>query len=291
MNTNELLPEAQVQLNVQKAMPDKVTAGDRVELRVIFPPGTEGALPEFSESLSIAPVVHGDGKLLSWKKTSENEGVLVWTSYRPGNQNFPPVKFLKDDKVVFATPAQSVAFQTLGGEATAEKDDIYPPMAVPFPKWLVLGSFLIALLLFSAFVWWLVRWSKKRQSENMALAKAPRALTPLEDFEKRKFSIEMKNFLDQEQFKPHYFGFSEAAKKFLARAYRFDAEEKTTRELVQELESIGMSDVLIDGWEKIFEEMDVIKFTDQKPGRDVAASLASRLTDLVRSSYSLSTLR
>lgn len=286
--TTELLPEAQVQVNVVQALPEKVTAGDRVEMRVIFPPNFAGAEPEFAETLAHDSVPLGDGRLLAWKKISDTEGVLVWTAYRAGNQNFAPVKFVKEGKPVFSTPAQSIAFGSLGGQAQQQKDDIYPPMSVGFPAWIVVGIGILTLLVFAVLVWWLVRWSKKRQAERLTLASIPKALSPLEEFEKRKFSVEMKNFLEKEAFKPHYFGLSEAAKKFLARAYRCDAEDKTTRELVSELESIGMSDTLIDSWEKIFEEMDVIKFTDQKPIGSAAGTLSSRLSDLVRASYSLS---
>jgi hypothetical protein len=75
---------------------------------------------------------------------------------------------------------------------------------------------------------------------------------------------------------------------FWGRSFRFDAEERTTRELVRELESLGLSQEIAQKWASLFEEMDITKFTDQTPEYNAALSLSARLSQLVSTTYRVS---
>jgi hypothetical protein len=283
-----ILPAAPTEVLTKKEQ--KLTAGDVVVLRV-DPPIEDGvgAEPSMSEDLKKGPVELGTGRILWWKAAPEQKdkksGAILFgvTNYTPGIFNIPSVTFNKNGQGVFTSQTEVLEYSAVGGDKS--KDDVYPPEAVGFPKWVVLLLSFLALVAALGGIFAIHHWYQKRRKKIEELARAPRILDPVEEFEQARAATERKGYLEKENYKPHYFALSDAAKKFLARAYRFDAEERTTRELVRELEGFGLQDKLLDQWEKVFEEMDVTKFTDQLPEKDVAKSLSERLSSIVGASY------
>lgn len=286
---------------------EKTSAGDVIELKITLP-STELAadfVPTIADKLKDGPVEWGTGRILSWARgegPDKGKIIINLTTYTPGEFVIAPIPLkremtgdpkreTKPEGVATAAPAyaseeKKVLFFAIGGDR--QKDDIYPPEDVLFPKWLIVLIGVIALLVVLGALALVGRWYGRRVKEKKALASAPRVLTPLEEFEKARAATERKGFLEKQAFKPHYFSLSDAAKRFLGRAYRFNAEERTTRELVSELEALAMPDTLIDEWEKLFDEMDATKFTDQKPELNAARSLSERLASLAAKSYRIS---
>lgn len=283
----EALPKAPTEMKVLTGPAGKPTVGDIVELTITPPTEDASAEPADAEKLKTEPVKWGEGRILWWKPADPQTGAIKvgLTTYKPGGFEIGAIAFVKDGKPVFASQPQRVEFSSVGQKG---EEDIYPPEAIAFPQWVWVVLGLLALGLVLGAIWWLKRWSDRRKAAVEELARAPRVYTPLEEFERVRNETDQKHLLEKAQFKPHYFALSDASKRFLGRAFRFDAEERTTRELVRELESVGLSTELIDKWEKIFEEMDVTKFTDQLPETNGALSLSARLSQLVAASYRMS---
>lgn len=288
VSTSEIdrLPKAPTDLQVVGKVA-KPTAGDIVELTIRPPTEDSTAQPAMVEELKNEPYKWGDGRILWWKAADPETGDIKvgLTTYKPGVFAIAPIPFIKDGKAIFASQPLSVEFSSVGQKG---EDEIYPPVAVGFPQWVwvILGLFALALVLGA--IWWLKRWSDKRRAAIEEVARAPKILTPIEEFEKLRAEVDQKKYVERATFKPHYFALSDASKRFLGKAFKFDAEERTTRELVRELESLGLSDELIDKWEKVFEEMDVTKFTDQVPEQNAALSLSARLSQLAAMTYRVS---
>lgn len=281
------LPKAPTSLQIRTGKSGKATAGDIIILTVKPPAGQgEGAEIFVAQKLKEEPVEWGEGRILWWTPYDAQSGAIVvaLTTYKPGNFEIKPIAFAKGGAHLFASEPQSVEFSSVGGDKS--KDDIYPPVGGALPAWVWILLGLLALGLVLGALYWLNEWNKKRKAKVEALARAPRVLLPNEEFEKTRRETEAKGHVDRGNYKSHYFALSDAAKRFLGKAYRFDAEEKTTRELMRELENLGLSDNLIDQWEIVFDEMDIVKFTDQLPERETARGLGERLSQLVTVSYS-----
>lgn len=284
------LPRAATSFKIQSAAPgkDKPTAGDVVVLEVTPPSDAQAAAPAFSSELEKAPVEWASGRVLWWKPYDPSTGKILvgLTTYAPGPFEIKPVPFSEDGGPVFESEPQTVEFAQV--EPKKEEDDIYPPRPVSLPAWVWVAGSLVSLLSMLAALWALSRWNRKKRALEPAKPAAP-LLSPIEEFEKTRRETDHRKFLDAGRFKPHYFALSDAAKRFLARAYRIAAEEMTTRELKDALAGLAMAakfpKTLAEQWSAVFDEMDVTKFTDQVPPLDPARDLSARLAALAAASW------
>ena len=281
----------EVSFRKTKASQDgKLTAGD-VILVSVKPTAElgENALPsEIAAKIEQGPVEWGDGRVLWWTPFDTKTGTITiaMTTYKPGKLQIRPMLFIKDAKPVFRTELKEIEFSAVQGDKA--KDEIYPPGSVGLPLWIWIILIILSLVVTFALIRWFSAWHNRHKTRVQELANAPKILTPLEEFEKVRRENDGKGLLDKGQNKSYYFALSDAAKRFLGKAYRFDAEERTTRELLVELERLGMAMELVDQWERLFDEMDITKFTDQVPESEVARSLGGRLSAVVSQSYSRS---
>jgi hypothetical protein len=273
-------------VSVKAGTSGKPTAGDLIELTVKVPasPELRAAVPSLADKLKEGPVEWGEGRILSWKASGAEDqpAVVVLTTYKPGKYEIPSIPFVKDGQVLFATAPETIEFFPVEGEK--EKDDIFEPQSVKFPTsvWIALGAVSLGLVLGG--LWLFSRWHGARKKKAIEQVSAPRVLEPFAELEETCQQIEKQGWVAAGRFKPHYFGLSEAAKRFLGRELRFDAEEKTTRELIGELERCGMQPALLAGWKELFDEMDVTKFTDRDPEKESARNLGARLLEAARKS-------
>ncbi|MBI3542251.1 MAG: hypothetical protein HY075_03115 [Deltaproteobacteria bacterium] len=288
----EGLPKVPTEIGVRLGKATKTgkpTAGDLV-LLTIKPPADqgEGAAPKDSAKLDAGPIDWGEGRLLWWKTFDAKTGAIQVgvTTYKPGKLVIKAIPFYKNGAAVFASEPKELEFEAIGGDKS--KDEIYPPAPVGLPFWLVLLLSFLSLAIVFALLRSLHAWHKRRKARQEEAESAPKILTAIEEFEKVRRESDQRGHLDRGQYKPYYFSLSEAAKRFLGTAYRFDAEERTARELLVELERLGMGVELVDQWERVFDEMDVVKFTDQLPATDAAKALGGRLSQIVAQSWARS---
>jgi len=261
----------------------KPTAGDITELVVKIPEaflGNETAViePEFAESLALGPVKLGENiRVLTWSRR-EDTVVLQLTTYVPSKIDIPSVAFRAEGKVIFVSEPQTIEYRTVG---QSEKQlEIYHPQSAALPQWVWLGLSFATLIFVVGCIIFIARWYRRKQQKLRDLAAIPRVLTPHEALLEAVNSLNKKNYLINRRFKAHYFALSDAAKKFLADKLRIDAEEKTTRELHRELQRVLLDHSLADDWRGIFEELDIVKFTDQQPVDLQASDIANRILKL-----------
>ncbi len=279
------LPKTTTEVNLQGAV--KHTAGDVIVLEITPPADTRYAVPKVKAQLDQGPVEHDKGRILWWKPYDLTSGKIqvAVTTYYAGNFEIKPIPFEFEGKPVFESEEKSVLYDQVEGDK--KDDDIYGPQSVALPKWVAVTGSILGLALMVALVMMIGKWLKKRGIFRIGVNEEKKLL-PIEEFERKRKLIEKENYLDHEKYKKHYFGLSETAKKYLGQAWHFEAEDKTTRELARALEEIGMPQSMADQWRLIFEEMDVTKFTDQKPDTEKAAELSGRLSEMANSSWKLS---
>ena len=144
-------------------------------------------------------------------------------------------------------------------DPTPEKsEDFAPPVALPFPRsMLVVSLGVVLLLLLVGFLLY------RRRSRVLQVEKK---LPADEEAWNAIFLLEKKDWIEKKQFKLFYFRLSEILKKYVGDRFAFDALESTTREILLVLEK---EEVLSEDWKvrfiSIFEQLDRVKFTDHLP--------------------------
>ncbi len=270
----------------------KFTAGDRIALIVHY--SDKGDFrPKVAEELSKGAVAWGQGRILSWKKdpNDSSQYFIDLTSYTPGEYKIDPIPFVeasKPDVIVFQSEALTVKFEMVEGDR--EKDEIFHPTVVEFPIYYVVGFGLIGTLISALVVWAIIKKLKSRIKKIIE-----EVLDPRQEFEKKKNEILAMEYLRSGLFKKHYFAASEMFKRFISRAYSIDLEDKTTSEMASILSEYARGSIfplsLVDQIIKIFEEMDIVKYTDKAPDLDSANSLFPRITIIVSGAWQMSPVR
>lgn len=154
-----------------------------------------------------------------------------------------------------------------------------PPVSLPFPLW---AAILLAVLAVAALVAAGIAIRNWIRSRKKPVVEGPRIPKP-ED-EEALFALDAlkkKGFVRLQQFKPHYFTASELLKRYIGRRYDFDASESTAREIIVRLEDQHLNDQVVDRFEKLFEHLDQVKFSDAIPTPAEADGICDEIRDLV----------
>jgi hypothetical protein len=99
----------------------------------------------------------------------------------------------------------------------------------------------------------------------LAAATSRPVLPEDEEALERLNKLEHEGWVQAGDFKRHYFGVSEALKRYVERRYGFDAAEQTTREMLRGLEGAGVAPASVAQIARLFELLDRVKFTDYRP--------------------------
>lgn len=160
--------------------------------------------------------------------------------------------------------------------------EMRPPAAVAVPVGTLLG--IVALLLaILAIAYFVIRKLLKNKIRPEKEAKKEVILPEHEEALKALDALMEKRYYEKFLFKQHYFGISEILKHYVARRYNFNAEEKTSRELLRHMEiEIGIKDQILDDLETLFEKLDWVKFTDHVPDSLEALQLLNQTRDWVK---------
>lgn len=189
--------------------------------------------------------------------------------------------------VAHTDPTEFLAASNLsekdGKEGAPKPEPAFGPMGLSFPVWIqtALGFTFLALTLVLGF--FLVRAIKRRAAKALKamLPKKPYDLAALE----RLDGLLKQGLIEKSQFKPFYFGISEALKFYLASRFQFDAQESTTSELMALLRersgTPGLSEAVIERVERIFEALDPVKFANSVPSASEAKAILKEARDVV----------
>ncbi|MGE4232218.1 MAG: hypothetical protein AB7F43_02715 [Bacteriovoracia bacterium] len=269
MNTDVILPK---DVDAQH-----LTAGDIIELKT--PKFEDGVTvsSEIEESLKKGPVKWGDGRILYIKKDPQTDGVLIGlTSYKPGTFEIKPIEFKKNGTVVFSTDPKVFQFIEI---KSGPDNEPFPPQSIPYPTWALIVLVLLGLVAVGIVSFFGHRYWKKRKKKVVVAPVVDK--TPYQIFIEKIKHLEKQQYLKDNNYKPHYFGLSNALKEYIGSTYGFDAEESTTREMLIKLESEGCSPQDVSEWKAFFSELDVVKFTDTIPNLEEAQTLVKRCYELV----------
>ncbi len=246
--------EVELPINVTQ-----LTVGDAVKIYVAVTPEEADnvtpttTLPEGVRLLRVHPYDKLSGKLL-----------FEVTSYLPKKIELPKIAFARDGKTVFETEPRELEFISVLKEQE-EPDGLVEPLELSLPVWVQVLIALVALVLLTTAIYFAYRKWQERRAQKLLEAELKR--TPLERFEaecdKLIQRLESVSAHQQKKLKSFYFSITELTKKFLTKQLKFDAEDKTTRELAAALQQTDLGETLIAELVKYYERLDLIKFTDQ----------------------------
>lgn len=226
-----------------------------------------------------------------WTLAAESaEKIRVrWTPMRAGELTLPALPIVPVgegmSEVAKTESARFTVTSTIDPkDAEAQKPaPLIGAMQVAPPwGWIVLISVVLGAVLVALAMWAWKRWRSRK----------PRiALPPQENLSEDEWAIRSFNQLqaralwEQGKLKAHYFSLSEILKEYIQRRFNFDATERTSSEIVEFLESLGMPTIeaaAVDRLESQFEILDRVKFTDFIPSAEEPARVVEDAIHWVR---------
>lgn len=157
-------------------------------------------------------------------------------------------------------------FQSPEESQKAELVPARPPVGLPLPTFiLVSGLIAFAILAYFLSRIFLKIYRKYRNRPKMVLPEVP---LPEDTVALKKLEqLRNENLHRAGKHKAHYFRISEVMKEYLSARYEFDALESTSQEILRTLEKFShIPEARMSELEKLFEKLDLIKFTDTLPG-------------------------
>ncbi len=255
------------------------------DLKLVVTPGTD---PLVEQGWDVGAFERGENDELRLHLSPLKSGVLTLPSLSivgPPEAHVEGFAPPADSKVGFARTNPwnlNVPSSIASDDPNAQKpEDAQPPVSLRFPWWIIASLAVLGLLGIAVGAYYFQRWYQKTPVKPQAPAAPPQpedevALIALNEL------IE-KGPLKQGNFKGHYFRLSEIAKAYLGARYRFDASESTTREVMLHLEGKGLlNDTQLDRLESLFDQLDLVKFTDHVPLPDEGVRLVGVVRDLVK---------
>ncbi len=266
-----------VQTSTEIPAIDSVTVGERILIThsFIYPDSLSMRVPE-----EIDP---GTCRILSfvWRENSVNGQI----------ENVADVSMITLDLEEARLPAIAVDFITPSGDTlVAFTDEVLIPVRqmtasasgprplkeqwiapASYTKWLLAGLLLLvaAALLF----WWLRRRSRR------AVEEPPEPVLPADYIALTELSrVERMNMLERGEFKKYYTMVTDVIRRYLEARYGIDAMDRTTAELLADLDSHRRHVDKLDG---LLNEADLVKFARLKPAETTGFAAMSTAREIV----------
>lgn len=273
------------ELEVVGALPESLRVGDPVPLRIAglkwkerktqfalvpYPPAPTSETGS-SELPAFTVVQDSDMPL-----TDQGEPLVRVAPLTEGEIAIPPLQVFEVDERGQRTQIAETQPLVLGKadftlpENPEKEEDLKPAslygaLNLQWPSWFWIFGVVLGVALLAAFGflgYWF--WSKRKKKAISELSGPP--LPEDEQALRELGSLEKQAYLSRRQFKPHYFGVSETLKKYLGNRYQFDAQEKTSGEILEELRVSGKAPhQSLQDLQRIFDTLDRVKFTDYLP--------------------------
>ena len=169
------------------------------------------------------------------------------------------------DEVVI--PVRHIA--AAGEESRPLKEQWVAPQS--YWKWIVAAAALIVAA--AVLIWWLRRRAR-RVLEEPPEPKLPADYVALTELTR----IEKMNLLRSGEFKTYYSLVTDAVRRYLDARFGVDAMDRTTAELLDELDERGRR---VDKLDDLLNEADLVKFAKQVPAVDAGMSAMSSAREIV----------
>lgn len=151
--------------------------------------------------------------------------------------------------------------------------DVKPPVDVEarIPRWF---WFVVAALagLAAAAIWF---WRRRRSKPSVD---SPPPIHWPDEVEK----IRRMRLLENGEYKRYYSLLSEVMRRYLEDCIRVEAMERTTHELVHDLERVPVAKAELTALDGLLSEADLVKFAKFRPQEDAAEDAAEAVLDLMR---------
>ena len=283
--TGLVLPHAVLAQDVRvHILADSVFVGERFNIAVAVEQASGAfadfpAVPEGSAELEPL-IVFGDVEVFGSRRLPPRieDGVRTdsilyeATTFALDEASFGPLAITiiaSEDTTVVASPAATVHVRSALSEGEVALAPPGTPAMFPKPFWvlLVVAVGVVLLILLAGWLW--VRNHRSRHQAKPRLAPFPEAIQRLE---------RLTNPTDSEAIKPFYIELADTLRSYLGRTLDVPTLEKTTREVVQELEEDSRVPQpalkQIDGTLRV---ADLVKFADVHPDDDAHMNVLGKV--------------
>jgi len=254
---------------------DSVRIGERFRISLVAE--HEGTVDVAFPEADAGPVVFGDLEVIERRDVRRRRRGDGWVdsvaytvaTFALDSVQVPalPVRVVAGgDTTTVAAPSRTVPVASVVGADAGGIHGVAPP--APFPRpwgaWGVLGLVAAGLLGGAAYLWWRRR---QRTAETASPAVRPAVdQTPYEAATAWIRQLESYDLSDPDAVKPFYVELARALRVYLARAWRVEALERTTREVVETLERrADVPDEAVPRIRAVLELADLVKFADARP--------------------------
>jgi len=249
---------------------DSVRIGERFAVSVVAE--HEGTVDVAFPEADAGPVVFGDLEVID-RRRRRGDGRVDSVAYTVAafaldSVQVPalPVRVVSGgDTTTVAAPPRTVPVGSVVGADAEGIHGVAPPAPFPRPWWTwgVLGLVAAGLLAGAVYL-----WGRHRPTDEGAAAPVRPAVdqTPYEAATAWIRQLESYDLSDPDAVKPFYVELARALRVYLAREWRVDALECTTREVVETLERRpDVPDEAVPRIRAVLELADLVKFADARP--------------------------
>jgi hypothetical protein len=241
--------------------PARLTVGDRFELSlVVTAPHLSIVTGPIADSTGVFAVA--DEKRSTARRTASMVSTyrLSMAGFQAGRHPLPVFTFLVSREQHVDTLRSDTGSVTIASVLPPKMDDVNalaPPETFPnYLMWILPGVLVLAgvLALFLRRVF--------RRLRTMAeLGRPP--LPPWEEALESLDALPWRQWLEAQEFKPHYYALSEILKRYIERRFEFDAVEQTTTEMLASMRAHKTP--MRDEVGRFFTGSDLVKYSKRVP--------------------------
>ncbi len=267
-----------------KLLKSKVRIGDEFKLYMLVdrprkiavsPPDPKISIKPFEiKSVEISPVKKGQNRI-------QETFILTMTVFDLGDLEIPAisVSYQTEGGVTGQLKTKPVKMKVVGvGAKITDKADIRPikgPVSSGLTRFWTWVMGLLAGLLFIVFLTlFILRKIKEIRSAESRKPAHERVLIEIK-------RLKDKGYLEERRYKEFYSELSDILRLYLERAFKVEALERTTSELVDELKQKQFNLTAVSQMKQVLEETDLIKFAKFVPDHATASRIEGLIVTIV----------
>ncbi len=267
-----------------KLLKDKIQIGDEFKFFILVdrprkvtvsaPDPKVNIKPFEIKSVELSPIKKGQNRV-------QETFILTMTVFELGDLKIPPIPVLyqvEGGEVGEArTEPVSLKVASVGAKIT-DKDDIRPikgPVSIGVIRFWTWVMGIVAGTLFIFLITKVVL--RKIKEMGSAESRKPAHERVLIEIKRLKD----KGYLEEKKFKEFYSELSDVLRLYLERAFKVEALERTTSELLDELKQKQFEATPLSQMKQVLEETDLIKFAKFIPNYDTASRLEGLILTVV----------
>lgn len=209
---------------------------------------------------------------------------LIVTAFEEGEYAIPPQKIEWNDSAIYTNPeylkVETVKVDTSKG-IMPNKDNYEVPYSFGerTKDWLLSNWYWLAGIGLAALIFFIVRAVRRNKEEEEIdnTPKIPAHITAL----KLLYSLKEKEAWTNDNKKRFYSDLTNTVRRYLEQRFEIYAMEKTTREIIKDLQGSDISDEDKEFLRKILSQADMVKFAKVKPDSELGLQSLERSIEFV----------